>query len=81
MSVNSELLLFRVISGTELDGKMERSVYNKQKRKLFSYIEKIRKMLSSKFSDFTDVFIVDFVPIEICKSAERIVPDYVLLKK
>ena len=67
MSINSELQLFRCISGTVLDGKIERSVYNKRKRKLFPYIEKIRETLSSKFSDFTDVFIVDSTPIEICK--------------
>ncbi len=48
-------------------GKIERSVYNKRKRKLFPYIEKIRETLSSKFSHFTDVFIVDSTPIEICK--------------
>lgn len=67
MSINSELQLFRCISGTELDGKIERTVYNKRKRKLFSYLEKIRKVLSSKFSEFTDVFIVDSTPLEICK--------------
>lgn len=67
MSINSELQLFRCISGTELDGKIERSVYNKRKRKLFPYIEKIRETLSSKFSDFTNIFIVDSTPIEICK--------------
>ena len=67
MSINSELQLFRYIAGTNLDGKIERSVYNKRRRKLFPYIEKIRETLSSKFSDFTDVFIVDSTPIEICK--------------
>ena len=35
MSINSELQLFRCISGTDLDGKIERSIYNKRKRKLF----------------------------------------------
>ena len=67
MSINSELQLFRCISGTVLDGKIERSVYNKRRRKLFPYIEKIRETLSSKFSDFTNVYIVDSTPIEICK--------------
>ena len=67
MSINSELQLFRCFSGTVLDGKVERSVYNKRRRKLFLYIEKIRRTLSSKFSDFSDVFIVDSTPIEICK--------------
>lgn len=67
MSTNSELQLFRCISGTDLDGKIERSVYNKRRRRLFPYIEKIRETLSGKFSDFSDVFIVDSTPIEICK--------------
>lgn len=67
MSINSELQLFRCISGTDLERKIERSVYNKRRRKLFSYIEKIRETLSYKFSDITDVFIVDSTPIEICK--------------
>ena len=67
MSINSELQLFRCIAGTSLDGKIERSVYNKRKRKLLPYIEKIRETLSKKFSDFTNVFIVDSTPIEICK--------------
>lgn len=67
MSINSELQLFRCISGTDLEGQIERSVYNRRKRKLFSYIEKIRETLSRKFSEFTDVFIVDSTPIEVCK--------------
>ena len=41
MSINSELQLFRWISGTDLNGKIERSVYIKRKRKLFPYIEEI----------------------------------------
>lgn len=67
MSLNSELQLFRALAGTELEDKIERSVYNKRKRKLFSYTEQIRLTLSKKFSSFTDVFIVDSTPIEICK--------------
>ena len=69
MSINSELQLFRCISWTDLDRRIERSVYNKRKRNLFPFpfIEKIRQTLSNKFSDFTDVFILDSRPIEICK--------------
>lgn len=36
MSLNSELQLFRYLKGIELESKIERSVYNKRKRKLFS---------------------------------------------
>lgn len=69
MSINSELQLFRCISQTELEPTIERSVYNKRKRKLFAYIQKIRETLSSKFADFTDVFIVDSTPVAICKTS------------
>lgn len=69
MSVNSELQLFRCLKGSELEHKIERSVFNKRKRALFSYIEEIRICLSGKFSDLTDVFVVDSAPIEICRAS------------
>ena len=67
MSINTELQLFRSISGSFLEQKIERSVFNKRRRMLFPYFEKIRMVLSRKFSEFTDVFVVDSTPIEICK--------------
>ncbi|NAW50556.1 IS982 family transposase, partial [Elizabethkingia argentiflava] len=38
--ISFELQLFICISGTDLEDKIERSVYNRRKRKLFCYIEK-----------------------------------------
>lgn len=67
MSINSELQLFRCLKGTVLEDKIERSVYNKRKRNLFDYIENIRRCLSQKFSNFTDVFIIDSAPVAICE--------------
>jgi hypothetical protein len=67
MSINSELQLFRFISGSILERRIDRSVFNKRRRMLFPYFEKIRMVLSGKFSEFTDVFVVDSTPIEICK--------------
>ena len=67
MSYNSELQLFRAISGTELGTKIERSVYNKRRRKLKSYIEQVRQCISQKFSHLSRLFIIDSTPIEICK--------------
>ena len=43
IGINSECQLFRDISSTYLSSKIERSVYNKRKRMLFPYIEKLRK--------------------------------------
>jgi hypothetical protein len=69
MSINTECQLFRSIAGTELEPKIERSNYNKRRRKLFHFLEAVRKTLSDKFIELTDVYIVDSTPIEICKLA------------
>lgn len=69
MSINSECQLFRVISDTYLDGLIERSVYNRRKRRLFYLIESIRKSFASKFNEFEDYYIVDSMPIEVCKNS------------
>ncbi len=69
MSIDSECQLFRVISGTYLQDLIERSVYNKRKRKLFSILENVRKSLSRIFSESEEYFIVDSMPLEICKNA------------
>lgn len=67
MSINTELQLFRYLAQTYLAHKIERSVYNKRKRRLFSYLNEIRENLSHKFSHLTNTFIVDSTPLEICK--------------
>ena len=48
MSINTEIQLFRYLKGSYLETKieLERSVYNKRRRKLFDYTESIRKRLS-----------------------------------
>ncbi|KAA6320286.1 hypothetical protein EZS27_029920 [termite gut metagenome] len=86
MSYNSELQLFRAIKGTYPDAKIERSVYNKCRRKLFDYTEKIRQRLSEKFAHLSNLFLVDSTPIESCKisrakpssicSTEKIKPEF-----
>jgi len=54
--IDSEYQLFRDLKYTELATKIERSVYNKRKRKLFFYIEEIRK----KMVDIIDFFLYFF---------------------
>lgn len=66
LSIDSECQLFRVIP-ENLHSKIERSVYNRRKRKLFSAIEFIRKQLSEKFNVFEKYFIVDSMPLEVVK--------------
>lgn len=69
MGIDSECQLFRVISSTYLNGLIERSVYNRRKRKLFSLMEDIRQELACSFNEFEDYFIVDSMPLEICRNA------------
>ncbi len=52
MGIDSEYQLFRDLAGTLLEGMIERSVYNKRKRKLFESIEKIRRTLALHLNDF-----------------------------
>jgi hypothetical protein len=66
LSIDSECQLFRIIP-TSLKTKIDRSVYNRRKRKLFSSIEFIRKELSFKFNEFENYFIVDSMPLEVTK--------------
>lgn len=69
MGIHSELQLFRDIKGTALEGLIERSVYNRRKRALFSQIEQVRKTLAKDFNEFEDVYVIDSMPLEICKNA------------
>jgi hypothetical protein len=69
MGINSECQLFRVLTNTYLDGLIERSVYNRRKRRLFGLIESIRQSIASKFNEFENYFIVDSMPIEVCKNS------------
>lgn len=69
LGVDSECQLFRVIKNTELEDKIERSVYNRRKRLLYFHIEKLRQCLSNFFNANERYFIVDSMPAEVCKNA------------
>ncbi len=68
-TIDSEYQLFRNLKDTSLDNLIERSVYNKRKRKLFPYINELRKKLLQKLNGGQDYFIVDSMPLEVCKNA------------
>ena len=59
----------REIKGWEIETKIERSVYNRTKRKLFPYIEKLRIKMAEKFNEFENYFVIDSMPLEVCKMA------------
>ncbi len=48
---------------------IERSVYNRRKRKLFLHLKNIRRIMVDRFHDIERIFIVDSMPQEICKNA------------
>lgn len=66
-SIDSVHQLFREIRDFEISTKIERSVYNKRKRKLFPFIEEIRMKMVRKFNEFESYFLVDSMPLELCK--------------
>lgn len=65
--IDSEYQLFRYIKGFEIDSKIERSVYNRRKRKLFPFIEEIRMKMAEKFNVFENYFVANSMPLEVCK--------------
>lgn len=65
MSIDSEYQLFRTLP-LDLSSKIERSVYNRRKRKLFFYRDSLRKKLANQIG-IQDYFIVDSMPLEVCK--------------
>ena len=66
-SIDSEHQLFREIKGFEIASRIERSVYNRRKRKLFPFMEEIRMKMVEKFNEFETFFVVDSMPLEVCK--------------
>lgn len=68
MGIDSECQLFRTISNTYLIDLVERSVYNRRKRRLINAIEYVRQTLANKFVEFENYFVVDSMPLEICKN-------------
>ena len=65
MGIDSERDLFRKLPAS-LTSKIERSVFNRRKRALFSHREILRKTLACQIST-QDFYIVDSMPLEVCK--------------
>jgi hypothetical protein len=67
MSIDSEHQLFRILKSIDFDNLIDRTVYNRRKRGLINFIEQIRITLSERFNEFEEYFIVDSMPLEVCK--------------
>jgi len=66
LSIDSECQLFRMLPKV-LKNKIERSVYNRRKRKLFYAIDFLRQQLCDKLIEFEKYFVVDSMPLEVVK--------------
>ena len=66
MSIDSENHLFRQIPET-IRCKIERSVYNRRKRRLANTINDLRMKIAGSFNEFEKFFIIDSMPVEVCK--------------
>lgn len=66
MGIDSENHLFRQIPKT-IKCKIERSVYNRRKRRLVNSINDLRMKIAKSFNEFEKFFIIDSMPVEVCK--------------
>ena len=52
MSIDSENSLFKEINNQQIPNLIERSQFNKRRRKLFFFLEEVRTKLASRFLEF-----------------------------
>ncbi len=63
--------LFQILSPA-IRSRIDRMVYNRRKRRLMPHQNATRMSFTESFNEFEDVFIVDSLPLEICKIAHGI---------
>lgn len=71
MSIDSENDLFKQLGNASILNLIERSQFNKRRRILFGFSEIIRIKLATSFLEFEDCFVIDSMPLEICKKARQ----------
>ena len=57
MSIDSENSLFKQLNNNQILNLIERSQFNKRRRKLFLFSEEVRTKLASYFLEFEDYFL------------------------
>ncbi len=67
MSIDSENQLFRMLEETKLSNRIERMVFNRRRKLLFSLTEKVRRSMAGQLNAGEVFFIVDSMPLDICK--------------
>lgn len=66
MGIDSENHFFRQLPKA-IKCKIERSVYNRRKRRLSNKINDLRMKIAESFNEFEKFFIIDSMPVEVCK--------------
>lgn len=66
MGIDSENHLFRILPEFFIN-KIERTVYNHRRIRLMNSTNTIRLQLSEVFNEFENYFVVDSMPLEVCK--------------
>lgn len=66
LGIDSERYLFKQLP-PELQGKIERSVYNRRRRQLAGKMEQLRQRIVARLSPSADCYLVDSMPLEACK--------------
>lgn len=72
MSIDSENNLFNSIDKGQIPNLLERSQFNKRRRALFGFNEIVRQKLATFFLEFEDCYLIDSMPLEICKFARHL---------
>jgi IS5 family transposase len=71
MSIDSENNLFKQLDISQIPNLVERSQFNKRRKRLFEFSETVRLKLASHFLEYEDCFVIDSMPLEICKTARQ----------
>lgn len=66
LGIDSERFLFKQLPDN-LNGRIERSVYNRRARRLSYKLEEIRQNISARICPESSLYIVDSMPLEVCK--------------
>ena len=72
LSIDSENSLFKKIETNAIENLLERSQYNKRRKALFHFNETIRQKIAACFLEFEDCYVIDSMPLEICKFARHL---------
>lgn len=68
--IDSENYLFALIKNEyslDFPNIIDRTVYNRRRKSLFAYVEIVRQYLSQRLIEGENTFIIDSMPLEICK--------------